>query len=68
MVDGDTAIELREWSDKYGAKGVTKDVDGNDERGEFLVGGFEFGHDLGNGRGDHGRGQRAACWSHQIGT
>ena len=60
MVDRDTAIELREWSDSYRTEGVTKNVDRNDERGEFLVGGLEFGHDFRDCRCEHGRGQGPA--------
>ena len=57
MVDWDTAIQLRKWSENYRTKGVTKNVNRDDERGEFLVGGLEFLHNLRDCRSEHGRGQ-----------
>ena len=60
MVDRDTAIELRKRSNRYGTKGIPKNVDRNDERGEFLVGRFEFCCEFGNCRCEHRRGQGAA--------
>lgn len=54
MVDGESAVQFGQRRDEEGAECVTQDVDGDDEGGQFFVGGGEFAHYFWDAGCEHG--------------